>query len=311
MVKQVYIFDTTIKLLNDLREMFADDKSFKFKCVESQKIDCILKEIPDLIIINEDHLKDKLDDLCSRIRNDADNTITPIIVISSNEDSKHKVEIIKKSVEYFVEKSLGKEYLYYIIKNIARLLTVNRTVSPLTGLPGNVKIQTELKKRVSMKTPFTVLYLDLDNFKAYNDLYGFLRGDEIIKLTSQVIINNVYNIEDSDVFVGHIGGDDFMAILDENVDYEKVCQNILTEFDTKVKSYFTEDDIEKGYLEIQNRKGVLEQFPLTSLSIGVVVAEKGRFANILEIGEVGAQVKHLAKSTQGSCYAINRRIKEE
>lgn len=311
MVKQVYIFDTTIKLLNDLREMFADDKSFKFKCVESQKIDCILKEIPDLIIINEDHLKDKLDDLCSRIREDADNTITPIIVISSNEDSKHKVEIIKKSVEYFVEKSLGNEYLYYTIKNIARLLTVNRTVSPLTGLPGNVKIQTELKKRVSMKTPFTVLYLDLDNFKAYNDLYGFLRGDEIIKLTSQVIINNVYNIEDSDVFVGHIGGDDFMAILDENVDYEKVCQNILTEFDTKVKSYFTEDDIEKGYLEIQNRKGVLEQFPLTSLSIGVVVAEKGRFANILEIGEVGAQVKHLAKSTQGSCYAINRRIKEE
>ena len=62
MVKQVYVFDTTIKLLNDLREMFAEDKSFKFKCVESQRIDCVLKEIPDLIIINEDHLQDKLYD---------------------------------------------------------------------------------------------------------------------------------------------------------------------------------------------------------------------------------------------------------
>lgn len=310
MVKQVYIFDTTIKLLNDLREMFADDKSFKFKCVESQRIDCVLKEIPDLIIINEDHLKDKLDDLCSKIRNDADNTITPIIVISSNEDINHKVEVIKKSVEYFVEKSLGKEYLYYIIKNISRLLRVNRTVSPLTGLPGNVKIQTELKKKISQKDPFTVLYLDLDNFKSYNDVYGFVRGDEIIKLTAKVITNNVYSIEDANVFVGHIGGDDFVAILDENVDYESVCQNILTEFDAEVTSYFTEEDLRKGYLEIQNRKGVMEEFPLTSLSIGVVVAEKERFSNILEIGEVGAQVKHLAKATQGSCYAINRRINE-
>lgn len=310
MVKQIYIFDTTIKLLNDLREMFADDKSFKFKCVESQRIDCVLKEIPDLIIINEDHLKDKLDDLCSKIRNDADNTITPIIVISSNKDVNHKVEIIKKSVEYFVEKSLGKEYLYYIIKNIARLLTVNRTVSPLTGLPGNVKIQTELKKKISRKDPFTVLYLDLDNFKAYNDVYGFVRGDEIIKLTAKVITKNIYSVPDANVFVGHIGGDDFVAILDETVDYEGVCQNILTEFDAEVTRYFNDDDLKKGYLEIENRKGVMEEFPLTSLSIGVVVAEKDRFSNILEIGEVGAQVKHLAKATQGSCYAINRRIYE-
>ena len=310
MTKQVYIFDTTIKLLNDLREMFQNDKAFKFKCVESQRIDCVLKEIPDLIIINEDNLKDKLDDLCYKIRNDADNTITPIIVISSNEDVNHKIEIIKKSVEYFVEKSLGREYLYHTIKNVSRLLTVNRTVSPLTGLPGNVKIQTELKKKISMKEPFTVLYLDLDNFKSYNDVYGFVRGDEIIKLTARVITKNVFDIPDANVFVGHIGGDDFVAVLDGNVDYENLCQNILTEFDAEVTSYFTEEDLRKGYLEIQNRKGVMEEFPLTSLSIGVVVAEKDRFSNILEIGEVGAQVKHLAKATQGSCYAINRRIHE-
>lgn len=308
MTKQVYIFDTTIKLLDELREMFADDNTFKFKCVESQKIDCVLKEIPDLIIINEDNLKDKLYDLCSRIRNDADNTITPIIVISSNESTEHKVEVIKNSVEYFVEKSLGKEYLYYIVKNISRLLTVNRTVSPLTGLPGNIKIQMELKKKISMNEPFTVLYLDLDNFKAYNDVYGFVSGDEIIKLTAQIITKNISNIQDSETFVGHIGGDDFVAILDANVNYEEICQNIIAEFDSEVKGYFTEDDLHKGYLEIQNRKGIMEEFPLTSLSIGVVVAEEERFSNILEIGEVGAQVKHLAKTTQGSCYAINRRI---
>ena len=308
MVKQIYIFDTTIKLLNDLREMFKDDKTFKFRCVESQRIDCVLREIPDLIIINEDNLTDKLDDLCSKIRNDADNTITPIIVISSNNEINHKVDVIKKSVEYCLDKSLGNEYLYYTIKNLARLLTVNRMVSPLTGLPGNVKIQSELKKKLSSKEPFIVLYLDLDNFKSYNDVYGFLRGDEIIKLTAKIITNNVYNIKDNDVFVGHIGGDDFVAILDGDVNYENICQNIITEFDAEVRNYFNEEDLKKGYLEIQNRKGLMEQFPLTALSIGVVVADKNRFANILEIGEIGAQIKHLAKSMPGSSYAINRRM---
>lgn len=310
MVKQIYIFDSTIKLLNDLREMFKDEKTFSFKCVESQKIDCVLKEIPDVIIINEDNLKGKINELCSRIRNDSDNTITPIIVVSSNEDFEHKLDIIKNSVEYFVEKSLGKEYLYHTIKNVSRLLTVNRMVSPLTGLPGNVKIQTELKKRLSLKKEFTVLYLDLDNFKSYNDVYGFVRGDEIIKLTAKTIINNVSKLQTVNTFVGHIGGDDFVVVLDGEVNYERICQDILAEFDYNVKEYFNKEDLDKGYLEIQNRKGVLEQFPLTSLSIGVVVAEKNRFSNILEIGEIGAQIKHLAKSTQGSCYAVNRRINE-
>ena len=123
-------------------------------------------------------------------------------------------------------------------------------------------------------------------------------------------MNNVYNIQDSDAFVGHIGGDDFVAILDGEVNYENICQNILAEFDAEVKNFFNEEDLKKGYLEIQNRKGVMEEFPLTSLSIGVVIAEKNRFSNILEIGEVGAQIKHLAKSMQGSCYAVNKRVHE-
>ena len=92
--------------------------------------------------------------------------------------------------------------------------------------------------------------------------------------------------------------------------YEYICQNILAEFDKDVVRYFNEADVEKGYLEVENRKGVMEQFPLTSVSVGVLVAERGRFANILEIGEVSTQVKHLAKSIPGSSYAIDRRKSE-
>ena len=163
---------------------------------------------------------------------------------------------------------------------------------------------------LSLKEEFTVLYLDLDNFKAYNDVYGFVRGDEIITLTAKIITDNIFKLDNSNVFVGHIGGDDFVAILDGKVNYDEVCQDILAQFDRSVQSYFNKEDIEKGYFEVPNRKGIMEEFPLTSLSIGVVVPEKDRLKNILEVGEVGAQVKHLAKSTAGSCYAVNRRINE-
>ena len=90
---------------------------------------------------------------------------------------------------------------------------------------------------------------------------------------------------------------------------EDVCKDIIANFDANVVRFFTEDDVEKGYIEVANRKGIIEQFSLTSISIGAVIADKDRFANILEIGEIGAQVKHVAKSIIGSSYAVDRRHK--
>ena len=187
-------------------------------------------------------------------------------------------------------------------------MQVNRRVSPLTGLPGNVQIQTEMKRRLLNKENFAILYFDLDNFKAYNDIYGFSNGDEIIKFTARTIVDNIHTTDSNDNFIGHIGGDDFIAIASSG-DYDKICKKIINEFDENVLKYYNKEDIEKGYIEVANRKGIIEQFPLTSISIGVVVVEPGRFRNTLEIGEIGAQVKHQAKSISGSSYIINRRRK--
>ena len=244
--------------------------------------------------------------LRKRIRSDEDNSITPIIVVSSDSEKSHRIKILKESVEYYIKKPVNPDYLYFTIKNLSRLITMNRRISPLTGLPGNVQIHAELKKRIANRDNFSVLYLDLDNFKAYNDVYGFLKGDEIIKFTADVILKCVHERIPEDAFVGHIGGDDFVAIL-PILDAEDICESIIANFDAQVKKFFTEEDAEKGYIEVENRRGIIEQFPLTSISIGVVVADKNRFANMLEIGEIGAQVKHLAKSIPGSSYSIDRR----
>ncbi len=310
MVQEIYIIDNKPNLKETLKKLFEEDKSYRFKSVPTEKLDVALKNIPSLIIINEDNINEDIISICEKIKNDDDNTITPIIVLSSNKDHEHRINLLKLGVSYYIINPINKEFFYYTIQNTLNLIYINRRVSPLTGLPGNVQIQAEMKKRFLLKETFAMIYIDLDNFKAYNDIYGFLKGDQIIKLTAKTILKNVHTDEYEDSFVGHIGGDDFVAIVSKT-DYDKICQNIIADFDTNILKYFTDEDVEKGYLEVENRKGIMEQFPLTAISIGVVEVEKGRFANVLEIGEAGASVKHLAKTVQGSTYVIDRRKHNE
>lgn len=306
MVNEVYIIDDDETSILVFKELFREDKQYKFVSVNTDSIDVALKNIPSLIVINEDAVDVDVVKLCRKIRKDENNMITPVIVVSSNSSRMHRMEILNEAVEYFIKKPVDEGYLYYTVKNLTRLLAINRRVSPLTGLPGNVQIQAELKKHLMKQEEFSVMYLDLDNFKAYNDEYGFLKGDEVIKYTANVITKCIHNDFNQIGFVGHIGGDDFIAIVPYK-DTEALCQQIIARFDKGIKSFYNESDIENGYIEIANRKGIVEKFPLVSISIAVVVADKNRFDNILEIGDVSAQVKHAVKSVLGSSYAIDRR----
>ena len=309
-MQNIYIIDNEQKLKEQLKHIFKEEKIYKFKQIRTDEIDVALKDIPALIIINEDTITENVHELCYKIRDNDDNAITPIIVTTSSNDKKHKIEELAKGANYIIEQPFDTEYIYYIIKNTINLLFINRKVSPLTNLPGNVQIQAEMKKRLARKEYFAMLYIDLDNFKAYNDAYGFSNGDEIIKFTARIIAKNVHYKDEDNNFVGHIGGDDFIAIV-EDQDFEKICQNIIIEFDSNVGKYFNEEDLKNGYIEVPNRKGIMEQFPLTSISIGAVEVEPRRFKNTLEIGEAGAQVKHLSKTIPGSTYVIDRRRHEE
>ncbi len=307
MAREIYIIDNNKELIKTLEDSFRMESSeYEFETINTLELEVALRNIPDLIIIDEDNTDMNIIEFCKSIRANEDNSITPIIVVSSNTDRAHRAEILKTAVQYYIEKPLDNEYLYYTVKNITDLLYKNRTVSPLTGLPGNVQIQAEMKKRLLNKEIFAILYFDLDNFKAYNDVYGFANGDEIIKFTSRTISKHVHQIQDSDNFMGHVGGDDFVAIVSKT-DYDKVCQSIIAEFDKFAVSYYNEIDAERGFVEVANRKGIIEQFPLTSISIAVVEVDYKHFKTTLEIGEIGAQVKHQAKTIMGSTYVINRR----
>lgn len=307
MVHEIYIIDNNNELRDKLKENFRrETDQYKFKTVKTSELEVALRNIPSLLIIDEDNADINIVEFCKSIRSNEDNSITPIIVMSSNREKEHAVDVLKTDVQYYIKKPLDDEFFYYTIKNIVGLLTKNRRISPLTGLPGNVQIQAEMKKRLLNKDKFAILYFDLDNFKAYNDVYGFSNGDEIIKFTARTISKHIHQIENSDNFIGHIGGDDFVAIVGQT-DYDKVCKEIIEEFDKYTVDFYNEDDVERGYVEVANRRGIIEQFPLTTISIAVLEVDSKVYKTTLEIGEVAGQIKHQAKAVPGSAYVINRR----
>ena len=143
MTQEIYIIDDDESSLPIFRELFKNDDEFKFIGVKTEEIDVALKNIPFLIVINEDAIDRNVVDVCKKIRTDEDNKITPIIVVSSNDDRNHRLDVLGESVEYYIKKPVDADYLYFTIKNLNRLLNINRRISALTGLPGNVQIHAE------------------------------------------------------------------------------------------------------------------------------------------------------------------------
>ena len=178
--------------------------------------------------------------------------------------------------------------------------------SPLTRLPGNLAIDQVLKDKMERGERFALCYIDLDDFKAFNDKYGYAKGSDLIKMTGEVVYRVKDEHADKQDFVGHIGGDDFVLITSPDK-VEKVCQTIIGDFDQLIPDYYHPDDRENGYIEGADRYGVTRQFPIMSISIAVVSDQKRSFRSPVEIAKVATEIKDYVKSLPGSNYLIDRR----
>lgn len=179
--------------------------------------------------------------------------------------------------------------------------------SPLTRLPGNLAIEQVLKGKMEHGERFALCYIDLDDFKAYNDKYGYAKGSDLIKMTGEVIYRAKDEFADKQDFVGHIGGDDFVLITSpDNV--EQVCQAIVGDFDRRITGYYDKEDVDKGYIEGTDRYGVQRRFSIMSISIAVVSDVKRSFKSPVEIAKVATEIKDYVKSLPGSNYLIDRRV---
>ncbi|AWI07254.1 GGDEF domain-containing protein [Clostridium drakei] len=207
-----------------------------------------------------------------------------------------------------------KDSKYFGIVTVKKLLQFTTTLernyakelNPLTGLPGNILIENRLKDILSCKGNFCVLYFDLDNFKVYNDNYGFENGDKIIKFTANLIQKYVNYSSNYNNFVGHIGGDDFIAIIDEAYDdCKNLCESIIEEFDKKILDFFNDKDKENSYIIATDRKGQKDIFDITSISIAGIYGDFYSFANSNDIAKNTSSIKKIVKGLRHSNYRIN------
>lgn len=179
-------------------------------------------------------------------------------------------------------------------------------VNPLTKLPGNISINRQIQQRIDRGDVFALAYGDLDNFKPFNDHYGFTRGDEVIKAAGRLILNIVKNKQPAGGFVGHIGGDDFIYIMDLGL-VKEVSAEIILAFDSIMPTFYDPEDGERGYIQSRDRQGNEKRFPVVSLSIGIAHNRHNRFSHYGEFTEVASEMKRHAKLHGGSCYKIDKR----
>jgi len=179
-------------------------------------------------------------------------------------------------------------------------------VSPLTNLPGSAMLRHEVDQRLTSGQPFAFLYLDLDNFKAFNDVYGFGRGDLVIQALARQIARVLGEDGVSTDLCVHIGGDDF-AIVTAVDRAARIAKAVIEGFSREVPGFYASEARAAGYVETKSRRGELTRYPLMSLSIGAVSTVHRRIRSYLQLTEIAAEVKGYAKSLEGNHFVMDRR----
>jgi diguanylate cyclase (GGDEF)-like protein len=260
---------------------------------------------PDLVLL--DVMMPRLDgfEVAQRLRKNPQTANTSIIMLTAKALSSDKVTGLQSGADDYIIKPFDPIELLARVKGTLRRAKEMRNLSPLTGLPGNIRIQEEIERQVREHRPFAVLYVDLDNFKTYNDKYGFVRGDRLIQGTARMIQDAVM-AHDADGFVGHVGGDDFVAVVTPET-AEDVAKRVCERFDHDRTLYHENVDLDRGFVRMEDRKGVVQDIPLVSVSVGIATTSRRAFAHYGEAVAVATEMKQFAKRDGGSSYAVDRR----
>ncbi|MEW6730807.1 MAG: response regulator [Acidobacteriota bacterium] len=244
---------------------------------------------------------------CLRLRRNPRSCHATIVMLTARKNEDDVIEGLKMGADDYLTKPFKFSELKARIDSHLRRQWRELQASPLTGLPGNRQIQQIINANLKAGVPFAVIYGDLNNFKAYNDRYGFTAGDEVLNYTANVLTNAVVEAGDSETdFVGHIGGDDFILVTSP-ARCEPICQLAVDRFDSEINDFYEPDDLQRGGIEVIDRQGNRLIAPLLSIALAVVLNDGKRFSHPGEIAQVAAELKKHVKQQSRSYYLINRR----
>jgi diguanylate cyclase (GGDEF)-like protein len=231
--------------------------------------------------------------------------LTPIILLSARDSPAEKVRGLQLGADDYVTKPFSMAELLARLRAALRRRELEGGANPSTRLPGNVAIERAIRRRIENNLPFAVCYVDLDNFKAYNDTYGFLKGDAVIHQTAHVLLAATEQAGNRDDFVGHIGGDDFVVITTPDR-AEAVCARTIAAFDALAPLYYDAETRARGYIDAHDRQGHPMRFPFVSLSIAVVGNGQQAILHLAEVAQRAIELKKRAKELVGSAYVIEK-----
>ena len=280
------------------RVVDAPDGEAALKAVRAQT--------PDLVIL--DYMMPRLTgpEVCEQLRQDMVLRHVPIIMLTGKTEVHDKIHGINAGADDYLTKPFEPRELLARVQMVLRRTARDLEANPLTKLPGNVSIQRELERRIASRQPFAACYIDLNRFKAFNDHYGFKRGDEVILRTGAVLLEASRTHGASQDFVGHIGGDDFLVITTRERG-EPLCEAIVRQFDAMAASLYDETDRGRGYLLHKNRKGQEVKIPILSVAIAMVTTDVGAITHPDDVAKIGADLKAYAKQFERSVYVKERR----
>ncbi len=260
----------------------------------------------DLVLL--DYKMPKMDGLqvCDLIKKDLLLAHLPIIMVTGKGEISDKIDGIDSGADDYIVKPFEPKELLARIRMVLRRTKRDLEANPLTRLPGNIAILNELSNCIENKTPYAVCYVDLDKFKAYNDKYGFEHGDDVIRETARILLGATKEYGNPQDFVGHIGGDDFVVITTPNL-ADKICEKIIHDFDKISPSFYNQEDRENDFIVGYDRQNQIHKIRLLSVSIGVVTNETRDITHVAQVGEIGAELKKLAKSVEKSNYVKDKR----
>jgi diguanylate cyclase (GGDEF)-like protein len=246
------------------------------------------------------------DQIMSRLREDFRTRLIPVVFLTVRDSLQDKVEHLLSGADDYVTKPFIPEELVARLRAVMSRSTTTRGLSPLTGMSGNSDILREITRRLAQNERFAVLYPDIDAFKSYNDHYGFLRGDDVIKTLATIILEVLEENHSPHHFAGHVGGDDFVILTEPSL-AETIASEITKRFDESIPALYEPADREKGWIESQERNGTMLRSPLVSVSIGIVIVEAGSYGSAAAVAARASEVKGVAKRMPGSKWVLDRR----
>lgn len=265
------------------------------------------QENPNLIIIDAAFEHKQGLKVCRRLKDDFLTSYIPTIVLIDKRQLRRDLLSIEQGVDDYLIKPPDPIDLEIRIVLALRSAAHHFNANALTKLPGNKLIEKELIQRMEAGQDFSFHYIDIDNFKSYNDKYGHLRGDRVIIETAQIISQCVKENGAAEDFVGHIGGDDFVVVT-EPLRSENVASAVIDRFDARSGDFYTREDRQNGFIVACDRSGKVTNIPLMSLSIAIVNNTSDNPLNLLEITDIAAELKKYLKGQKGSNYMVNRRV---